>query len=620
MKKQTLQMKPWAKAFLVLSLGLPLTACVDDSYDASKDIDMTMGLGSKGLQLKLGNTENIMLADILEEDENLKTDSQHTYYLVENGQTPVNFNVSSMNAYIDNAMLSPSTEVLNAQTLQALFPSATGRIDVPNGYVYQINNLTATNNIHFQFDNIGNDIKQIKSITPTAGMKLKIRLALEQNGMFFAIRDVDNLKITLPQYLKVANPTNATLSGQVLTFNPRHDVNATAIDLSEMEMARVVLDGNAGVVKQGTLDIPETGVSLSGNFKIYATHAFTPAADSKLTLHVYIHMGNQLSGRSEVHFADVTGRFDPQIAPNINRINIKDNLPDFLSSDDVNINVANPTLKFTADMTNVPVSIDFSAGMRAEKNGTETARIDLPATGKAKLLKAQQNHIYFYEDADAGPYSPAAIEANAAKHQVDNIRNLITHLPDFITVDLKENRRVRLADEDATITLNHTYTSDMGYNLYVPFTFNRGLNIVYNDSVTGMNKGLKDYEADGLTVTASIFNAVPLTLNATAIPVDVNGQVINDISVTSANVLPARPAATIATAEDVTASGVETPVQIEMTLKDPKALKRLDMLRLRIEATGTQEERQKAVLSSLQYIKIKDIRLKLKGQIVGDFN
>lgn len=72
MKKQSFQMKQWAKVCLALSLGLPLTACVDDSYDASKDIDMTMGLGSQGLQLKLGNTENIMLADLLEEDENLK--------------------------------------------------------------------------------------------------------------------------------------------------------------------------------------------------------------------------------------------------------------------------------------------------------------------------------------------------------------------------------------------------------------------------------------------------------------------------------------------------------------------------------------------------------------------
>lgn len=49
MKKQSFQMKQWAKVCLALSLGLPLTACVDDSYDASKDIDMTMGLGSQGL-------------------------------------------------------------------------------------------------------------------------------------------------------------------------------------------------------------------------------------------------------------------------------------------------------------------------------------------------------------------------------------------------------------------------------------------------------------------------------------------------------------------------------------------------------------------------------------------
>ena len=48
-----------------------------------------------------------------------------------------------------------------------------------------------------------------------------------------------------------------------------------------------------------------------------------------------------------------------------------------------------------------------------------------------------------------------------------------------------------------TIQLCRTYNSDMSYDLYVSFTFNNGLNIVYNDSVTGMNKDLKDYEADG---------------------------------------------------------------------------------------------------------------------------
>lgn len=38
MKKQSFQMKQWAKVCLVLSLGLPLTACVDDSYDPARTL------------------------------------------------------------------------------------------------------------------------------------------------------------------------------------------------------------------------------------------------------------------------------------------------------------------------------------------------------------------------------------------------------------------------------------------------------------------------------------------------------------------------------------------------------------------------------------------------------
>ena len=34
------------------ALGLATTGCVDDSYDMSKDIDMTMGIGADGLDRK----------------------------------------------------------------------------------------------------------------------------------------------------------------------------------------------------------------------------------------------------------------------------------------------------------------------------------------------------------------------------------------------------------------------------------------------------------------------------------------------------------------------------------------------------------------------------------------
>ena len=225
-----------------------------------------------------------------------------------------------------------------------------------------------------------------------------------------------------------------------------------------------ILDGNDGKINGGTLSIPNTSASLSGDFKVYAASAFTPNTSSKLTIHVYLHVGNTLVGQSEVVFDKMTGRFDPDIAPNIESINIKENLPDFLDSDDVTIQVANPTIKFMADLSNVPASIEFNAGLKAnKKDGTVAASIKLPGTGNATLVKEKKNHIYFYEDAAAGPYSPEAIEATAMKYQVDNISSLITKLPDNISVDLKENRRVKLVDEDVTIQLGRTYNSAMTY-------------------------------------------------------------------------------------------------------------------------------------------------------------
>ena len=107
--------KHYAMMLAAAATGLALSGCVDNSYDMSEDIDMTMGLGSEGLQLKLGSTEKIMLADILEVDGNLKTDSENLYYLVEEGNTNVSFNPGNASIAIDNTTLSPIIPVISYQ-------------------------------------------------------------------------------------------------------------------------------------------------------------------------------------------------------------------------------------------------------------------------------------------------------------------------------------------------------------------------------------------------------------------------------------------------------------------------------------------------------------------------
>ena len=69
---------------LCAGAALMLTSCLDDSYDLNK-VDLTMGLGSDGLAVTLGNTEDIMLNDILDTDESVKLDANNLYYLREFG-------------------------------------------------------------------------------------------------------------------------------------------------------------------------------------------------------------------------------------------------------------------------------------------------------------------------------------------------------------------------------------------------------------------------------------------------------------------------------------------------------------------------------------------------------
>ena len=148
----------------------------------------------------------------------------------------------------------------------------------------------------------------------------------------------------------------------------------------------------------------------------------------------------------------------------------------------------------------------------------------------------------------------------------------------------------------------------------MPFEFEQGLNIVYNDSVVDMNEDLRDYEADGLRVTAVISNAVPLDLEATLVPVGVDGKVLDHISVDKVAVAAARSGEGLT----VDAAAVDSEVTINVKFQNPADLKKLDRLRFRVAAAANAP--QGGALRSDQFIQVKDMRLRLTGQIIGNFN
>ena len=88
------------------------TGCVSYDYDLDS-VDLTMGLGSDGLKLKMGNTEKILLGDILDLDESVKLDANNLYYLVEEGTTNFNIHVNEVSASFKESTIETSERVLD---------------------------------------------------------------------------------------------------------------------------------------------------------------------------------------------------------------------------------------------------------------------------------------------------------------------------------------------------------------------------------------------------------------------------------------------------------------------------------------------------------------------------
>lgn len=579
-----------------------LLSCVDDSYDMSKDIDMTVGLGSDGLQLKLGNTEPILLKDILEvnDDENVNTTDAGLYYLIENGTTDFKFDISTFSTHINKALLTPKMNIVNYDRVtDILGGSASGSVIVPNNMMLEVEKVEAVSEMDLNVNNISKDIKAIKNVKLENG-KINLKLEITQSqGINFIINHIKNLKLTFPSYIEVEGAVNGVLELDDCTLEKYAanlgDINIKAINF-EGDMGQNIIDGK--------LNINDV-VKMEGDFGFKSQGSFSMGindyANIKLSLTTY---GNN---EDRLTVSEATGRFNPEISPEIDPISIGNDLPDFLKDEEVRVMVSNPTIKFDVDMSQIPVNIDMSGKLTASGNNVSTSPVYLPAganTGeKVSLLANKHSKLYFYQG--KAPFDPNGAEAEADIYKVNNISELIKVIPDYINVDMSGGKVAVKQNKLHTVALGRQYKASVAYSVYVPFNFESGLKIVYTDIIDEMNDDLKDYEADGVTITANVENSVPLDLIAKISPIDINGQQIPGIEVTDAIIKAAHD-------EQIET----TPIELRVTLANRSDLRKLDQIEFRIEASSNAS----GALNSEQYIHVKDIRLKLNGQVTADFN
>jgi hypothetical protein len=612
---------------------LLFTGCIDDSYDLDK-VDLTMKLNTDGLGVKLGNTDLIALADILDEDETVKTEANGLYYLVKDGTSNFNVKVDNMTTSFNDTKLDMNTPVLQyndvyEQLRDAGIPVTHGStLPIPADFEMH-GSAEGDQEVDFKITDVS-DVKQVKTIDlQKSKVALTLTEANQPASLNLGVTRLKNIRLYLPKFLGVTDvaPGWELKEGNVLVYTLNggiYNYNRNNPEICSVYLNKVALDQteNKGKVENGGIELTpnELNVTMTAE-QVF----FENRAGRELSMNV----GDQASVRLDIkvpnnklNISQVTGIFNPAIDPDNERIDVSNDLPDFLQDKEVRIVATNPTIRFHANMSTLPVGIDMRGTLTAVKengafeNGATTKVVKLD---KGVMEMGRDNYVYYCNQGNT-PYDPEGAKAGAATvKNTANIGDLITELPDYLEVDLKNNQ-INVKNEYYTVQLGRDYHVDADYSVFVPFEFDRGLKVVYNDSTESMHSDLKDLSATGtLEVMADAYNTIPLELLVGLKAVDVDGnEVPVEFNTAEAHVAPGDGSTYTMNGEVKQRSGSEvmTPIKITAKLDDKDLLSRIDKLCFNIHADATSSNK----LVSTQYLKLNNIKIKLHAGVIADFN
>ncbi len=582
---------------LLVAGFLTLTGCTNNDYDLN-NVDATMGFGSESLVIPNSSTKEIQLKDVLDLKEGgcVVTDAAGNYlFQLAGGDVEAAYpNISPIILDVTN-VFDGDISLSNAASTGAKARRAPG------------SSLHIASPKVMMFEYHGND-KAVKSLNEAKinenenGTEISIRL--DFSNISTAVSNIESATLTLPAYLSISQ-VNGNSNGV-----PTH--NGSKVTITNISTARPLelslktqkLDFTNNQNDHGRLSINNGAIDLTGYFSIAMQCNVTGAMPDNPTIKAKIGVADRT-----ITMNSATGIFDPKI--NLNSLGEVDvtGLPDFLDDDDVVADLDNPQILLTVN-NNMDVAATVSATVISTKEGRELARVTLPEmsvakNGLSKICICRQKTSELNQQ-----YGEANVYA------VSNLSTLINRIPDHIKiVDVNAHAK----PEVATIVFGEKYQVKPSYEVNAPLAFGEKANIVYEDSFTGWNDDIDELDlAEGtyIEVTANVENKVPAYLTVKAYPVDAQGNKIED------KLLIEIPDEVAASTDGTTV--VTTPITMKITPKVKNSLKQLDGLVFRLEGSAKSANGNKVTGISLNErehtLKLNDIKVKIVGKIIGDFN
>ena len=572
--------------------GLALASCVNSDYDFN-EVDATMGFGGEGLELPGSSTDTIKLADVLDlgDDDCVKVRPNGDYVFEQVGGNvepaqpeiaPISVTQRQSVSYDIDINVEPATRSAGDARAVTVVLSADGDMqsfeydgDKPAevvGLDYAETDANLSFSLHFPagLSSVVASLDEISIQMPSFMELSDVSANIGADGSW----SIDGSRIV---FSNITTSRDLTVSARVsrLRFGVSDELGSLGI-----EGDKIVLDGRVHVSMNSVATV--SGGSIEG---------LTASSDFAI---------------DDMQITSVTGRFDPEIdLDNLGDVEIT-GVPDFLTDGNVRVDLYNPQILLTLN-SDLNMGGFVGGTLTSWKDGQPIASVTVPemavrAGGMTEMCICRNGE---------------GIEGYDVVQVVPELSTLIETIPDRITFE-----GTARADRNQTceFELGHRYTVQPAYRVEAPIAFAENAQIVYKDTIDEWHEDIEDFELSDnsyITFTANIENRVPAYLTLSAYAIDVDGQRMGDdeIKVEVSNTV-------IASADGETSS--ETPLTIRVSQNDGRALSRLDGLVFDVTASasdgGANPVEGMTLNSEKHFLIARDIKIKLVGTLIGDFN
>lgn len=574
--------------------GFLVTGCTNSDYDFN-EIDATMGFGGDGLELPASSTMDIPLKDVLDLEENgsvkLDDEGNYLFQLTGSGSSeanpkiePIRLEGRSYNANIPIS-LSASAKATRSLTASSVIPEVKEKM--------------------FEYHGVD---KSVKSLTKANMKPVTMKLTLGFSGISSVISKIKKATLTLPGYL--------SLKRVVRDGNDMPIPTSSRIDIADISTSRdmvlTITSNELLFSKQdayGTLSIAEDGkIDMDGYFglKIDDFELTGTPSTANMSIAAKVEVEN-------IELTSATGVFDPEV--NFGTLGEVDvtGVPDFLSDDNVVADLANPQILLTIN-NEMNVAATVKATVTATKSGQTTATVQLPEMYIEKNSVSPTTQICICREK-----TPELTAQYGEKnvYAVSNLSTLINKIPDHVSIGNVEARADQ--SKEATVEFGKPYHITPSYEVYAPLAFGKDAVIEYSDQFDGWNDDIDDLELSENTyvrLTADAISKVPAALILEATPLGVGGADISnliDVNIKKGEVSASTDGET----------AVTSPLEVEIREKVKGGLKQLDGLSYKIQGKATHNGTtvEGITLNANKHtLKLNNIKVKLVGKIIGDFN